>query len=104
MIDENAMKVLWTPRAIEDLKTISRFISTDNPQAARRFSDKLKRRAELLCKFPNRGRIVPEISRDDVRELISGNYRIVYRIQKDAVHLVTIFEAHKLLQLTEVKE
>ncbi len=104
MIDENAMRVLWTPRAIEDLKTISRFISTNNPQAARRFSDKLKRRAESLCTFPNRGRVVPEISRDDVRELIEGNYRIVYRIQKDAVHLLTIFEAHKLLQLSEVKE
>ena len=104
MKDEDAMKVLWTPGAIEDLKAIARFISTDNPQAARRFADKLKRRAESLCRFPNRGGIVLEIGRDDVRELVEGNYRIVYRVRKDAVHLLTIFEGHKLLQPTKFNE
>ena len=98
------MKVLWTPRAIEDLKTIARFISKNNPKAARRFADKLKRRAESLCKFPGRGRIVPEMGHDDVRELIEGNYRIVYRMRKGAVHLLTIFEGHKLLQSADKKE
>jgi toxin ParE1/3/4 len=76
----------------------------DNPQAARRFADKLKSRAESLCKFPNRGRIVPEVDRSDVRELFEGNYRIVYRMQKSAVHLLTIFEGHKLLRPTDLKE
>jgi len=98
------MKVLWTSRAIDDLKAIARFVSTDNPQAARRFADKLKRRAESLCKFPNRGRIMPEIGRDDVRELIDGNYRIVYRVRKEAVDVLTIFEGHKLFQADDVNE
>lgn len=98
------MKVLWTPQAIEDLKTIARFISMDNPQAARRHADKFKRRAESLCKFPNRGRIVPEIGREDVRELIEGNYRIVYRVRKEAVDVLTIFEGHKIFQPDDVKE
>lgn len=98
------MKALWTPRAIEDLKTIARFISKDNPQAARRHADKLKRGADSLCKFPNRGRIVPEIGRNDVRELIEGNYRIVYRVRKEAVDILTIFEGHKLLQSDDMKK
>ena len=98
------MKVYWTPRAIEDLKMIARFITTDDPQVARRFAHKLKRRAETLCKFPNRGRVVLEIGRADVRELIEGNYRLVYRMFEDSVHLLTIFEGHKLLQLSNPEE
>ena len=98
------MKVLWSARAIEDLKTIARFISTDNPGAARRFAGKLKLRAESLCKFPNRGRIVPEIGRDDVRELIEGNYRIVFRVRKEAVVVLTIFEGHRFFQPDDIKK
>jgi toxin ParE1/3/4 len=98
------MKVYWTPRAVEDLKMNARFIAMDDPQAARRFAHKLKHRAETLCRFPNRGRIVPEIGRTDVRELVEGNYRLVYRIFEDSVHLLTIFEGHKFLQITDPEE
>jgi addiction module RelE/StbE family toxin len=92
------MRVFWTPRAVEDLKTIARFIHEDNRQAARRFADRIKHRAESLCRFPNRGRVLPEIGRDDVRELIEGNYRIAYRVRKDAVDILTVFEGHQLFQ------
>ncbi len=98
------MRVFWTPRAVEDMKTIARFISADDPRAVRRFADKFKRRVEPLCKFPNRGRIVPEVGREDVRELIEGNYRIVYRVRGKAVDLLTIFEGHKLFQSADVRK
>ena len=92
------MKVRWTPPAVEDLKSISRYIAKDNPAAARRFADKLKRRAESAGRFPKRGRIVPELARDDLRELIEGNYRIVYRVTQDSVEILTLFEGHKQLE------
>ncbi len=91
------MKVRWTPRAVEDLKSIARFIGLDNPAASRRFADKLKRRAESVRRFPNRGRVVSEFDREDVRELIEGNYRIVYRVKKDAISILSLFEGHKQL-------
>lgn len=89
------MKVRWTPRAVEDLKTISRFIATDIPAVARVFAARLKSRAESACRFPNRGRMMPELGRKDVRELLEGNYRIVYRVLDDAVDILTLFEGHK---------
>ncbi len=92
------MKVFWSPRAVEDLKEIARFIGKDNPRVARLFADKLKRRAESLSRFPKRGRIVPELGRDDIREIIEGNYRIAYRVRKDSADILTIFEAHRLLR------
>lgn len=43
------------------------------------------------------GRKVPEIDRQDVREVFVRNYRIVYRILESEVHILTVFEGHKLL-------
>jgi mRNA-degrading endonuclease RelE of RelBE toxin-antitoxin system len=39
---------------------------------------------------------VPEFSRDDIRELIEGNYRIVYQVFEDRLVVLTVFEGHQL--------
>jgi addiction module RelE/StbE family toxin len=90
------MKVRWTPRALEDLIAIARYIAEDNPAAARSHAAKLKERAESVAQFPNRGRVMPEIGRDDVRELLLGHYRIVYRVLEGSCDVLTIFEGHML--------
>jgi len=41
--------------------------------------------------------VVPELRREDVREVIEGNYRIVYRVTKASVEVLTVFEGHHLL-------
>jgi plasmid stabilization system protein ParE len=45
-------------------------MSNDNPAAAKRWLNRLRERAQKTLK-------VPEFLRDDIRELIEGNYRIV---------------------------
>ena len=47
--------------------------------------------------MPHAGRVVPEFDRDDIREVIVGNYRIVYRVRATEVLVLTVFESHKLL-------
>jgi mRNA-degrading endonuclease RelE of RelBE toxin-antitoxin system len=39
---------------------------------------------------------VPEFSRDDIRELIEGKYRIVYQVLTDRLVVLTVFEGHRL--------
>jgi plasmid stabilization system protein ParE len=90
------MKVRWTPRAAEDLVAIARYIAEDNPTAARTHAARLKAIAESVAHFPNRGRVMPEVGRPDVRELLEGNYRIVYRVFGDRCDILTLFEGHKL--------
>jgi plasmid stabilization system protein ParE len=51
---------------------------------------------ELL---PRSGRIVRELGRDDLRELIVGDYRIVYRLEEGAAVLLTVFRGSRLLPL-----
>jgi toxin ParE1/3/4 len=91
------MRLLWTSRARQDLLSIGSSIAQDNPLAARSFVEKLRVRARQVARSPRAGRIVPELGRDDIREVISGNYRIVYLIcGKREIHVLTVFEGHRL--------
>jgi len=43
------------------------------------------------------GRVVPELSREDVRELVRPPYRIVYRVLKDGVDVATVFRSSRVI-------
>lgn len=88
------MKLLWTDKARRDLLAIGRYIGRDNPQAARSWLERLRSRARQAAEMPLAGRVVPERSSKDVREVLLRNYRIVYRVHSDAIHILTIFEGH----------
>ncbi len=90
------MKILWTDRSRRDLLAIGRYIARDNLKAARAWIERLRERARAAAEMPLAGRIVPERASDEVREVFVRNYRIVYRIRKDAIHVLTVFEGHRL--------
>jgi addiction module RelE/StbE family toxin len=90
------MKLFWTETAKQDLQTIRRYIAADNPTAAKRWVERLRERARNALHSPLAGRKVPEFSRDDIRELIEGNYRIVYQVFADRLVVLTVFEGHQL--------
>lgn len=48
------------------------------------------------------GRTVPEIRNNQFRELIYGNYRIVYRIEKKQISILTIRHGMQILPIDEV--
>lgn len=91
------MKLRWTERAVTDLLAIGNDIGVDDPAAARAWVEKLRQRAAKASKLPRAGRVVPEIGRDDVREVFQRTYRIVYRIVDDGIVVLTVFESHRLL-------
>jgi plasmid stabilization system protein ParE len=37
------------------------------------------------------------MSRPDIRELIERTYRIVYRVDGEDIHILTVIEGHRLL-------
>lgn len=91
------MKLSWSQRALDDLLDIGRFIARNDPRAARRWVERLRQRAQEAARNPRLGRIVPEYSQEDLREVILGAYRIVYRVQEDTIEVLTVFEGHRLL-------
>ena len=92
------VKVVWTDLAIEDLKSIHAYISKDSRFYADRFVTKLIDRADQLENYPQSGRIVPEFGKEDIRELIEGNYRIIFRIKVDHVGIVRVHHSSRLLK------
>jgi len=96
------MKIYWTKEALLRLQEIEEYISRDNPISAIEFVDKLITVAETIIDNPKKGRIVPELSLENIRELLHQNYRIVYLVKKNSVDILTVFEGHQLLKKEEV--
>ena len=96
------MKVVWTSEAVKKLEEIEEFISQDNPERASAFIDILLEKGDLIQSFPNMGRVVPELSHPEIRELLVENYRIVYRRTSLRIEILTIFEGHRLLRINEL--
>jgi toxin ParE1/3/4 len=92
------VKVIWTEIAIEDLRSIHEYISKDSQRYADRFIEKLISRVTQLENFPKSGRVVPEFDSEVIRELIEGNYRIVYKLSSDQVAIVRIHHAARQLK------
>jgi toxin ParE1/3/4 len=65
-------KVILTPQSLNDLESIVTFIARDNPGRARTFGNELIDRALATAAFPELGRVVPEIGKPAVREIIHG--------------------------------
>ncbi|MBN1903086.1 type II toxin-antitoxin system RelE/ParE family toxin [Candidatus Sumerlaeota bacterium] len=97
------MKVIWTRESLEQLTEIERYIASDNPIKAREFVEYIIRKGEDLSRNPCIGRIVPEISKRNIRERIIKNYRLAYRLYKDKLEILTVFEGHRLLRMDEIK-
>ncbi len=91
--------LIWTRRAIEDVQSIKRFIAQDSTHYAELVTQRLISSVERLPALPQSGRIVPEINDPTVREVIHGSYRIVYRLIREEIHIITVHHAARLLHL-----
>lgn len=94
------VKVVWTELALGDLKAIHDYISLDSKTYADKFVQRLIGRVDQLESFPRSGRIVPEYDLESTRELIEGNYRIVYRVYTDSIGIVRIHHSSQQLNVT----
>lgn len=92
------VRLIWTDLAIDDLKSIHDFISLDSKVYAKRLVSKILKKIEQLQLQPQSGRIVPEFSDENIRELIEGNYRLVYKIIGDKIFIVRINHSARLLK------
>ena len=91
------MKVHWSARAVARLNGIHACIAHDNPGAALSVVQQVLRRAGQIATFPNSGRRVADYAREDVRELIEGQYRIVYRVGVDRIDVLTVKHCAQVL-------
>lgn len=92
--------VRWTLQALDDIDAICEYIARDAPRTAEKFGQRLFQAVEPLERFPRFGRIVPELRREDVREIRLKRYRIIYRIRdEETLEVLTVYHGSRLLDL-----
>jgi len=92
-------KLIWAPSAIADIKSIAEFISKDSVKAASNQIERFFEKAAILEKFPTLGKTTPEIGNEKYREILSGRYRIIYKIEsEELIYILTVHHQSRLLQ------
>lgn len=77
--------IIWSADALQDLSDIYHFIRKDSKYYADKFVDDIFLRITGLDKQPLIGRIVPEKSDPNIREIFKGDYRIIYSLRQAPV-------------------
>jgi toxin ParE1/3/4 len=94
-----AYRVVWSPRAVEDLEAIAQYIAVDSSAYAAAVVKTILNTARHFSQFPYAGRIVPELSDQNIREWFAYSYRIIYRIENQVVTVATVVHGKRLLNI-----
>jgi len=90
-------RLTWTVQALDDIESICEFIAKDAPRYAQVFATHVFGAAEKIRTFPMSGRMVPEVGQENIREIILGNYRIIYRVGDQEIQVLTVYHSARLL-------
>jgi len=95
-------KIEFADSAIVDLDELyAWYVEQQSPETGKRLIAEIVAKTSQLDSFPQSGRIVPELGRANVREIIYPPFRIVYRLDKDAIWIVRIWRSERLLNMPE---
>lgn len=79
------------------LAGICSYIEQESPLVAKQVVQRITSRCGQLAELPHSGHKVPDFSRDDIRELFSRPYRIIYRIKSDQIDILSVMHYRRLL-------
>ena len=92
------VSLIWTESAQSDLIEIKEFISLDSPLQAVLVSEAIFTKVQILLRFPEIGKPVPEFQGKVYRELLFKKYRIIYRLEKEIVYILSVHHSAMLLK------
>ena len=95
-------RLIWSPRARDDLRAIRRHIAQDSRQVAERFTQRVLDVVGRLESFPLSGRLVPEDEHGHLREVLVQDYRVIYQVFDGDVEILII--QHGARRLTDIPE
>jgi toxin ParE1/3/4 len=96
-------RIIWSSQSLEDMRNILAYIAKDAPFTAKRFAQRIESRVNRLSKNPFLGGYIAEVATKDYRELIQGNYRIIYRTDGQIVRVASIYHAARLLDIDRLE-
>jgi len=92
------VKIVWTEQAIQDLNDLAEYIANDSQRYAELTVEKLFYSVDVLELYPKTGKKVPEFNDNSLRQLIVGNYRIIYLlVDVQRIDILTVHNCARLL-------
>ncbi len=87
-------KIKWTIRSLNDLHDIYEFIAKDSKRYAQIQVENIQNAVSNLTRFPLMGRKVPEFPHLPYREVLVGNYRVIYRLEEEENQILIMSVVH----------
>ena len=83
---------------MDDLDAVCLFLARDAPRYAQVFARLAFEAIDHLAQFPYSGRVLPELGRNEVREVFVGRYRLIYQILEDEVEILVVHHGIRPLE------
>ena len=85
------VRINWTIQSKSDLKQIANYISIDSIKYAKLQIIRIKNRTQVLKTHKYIGKVVLEAENENMRQLIEGRYRIIYKIvNQNQIDILTV--------------
>ncbi len=99
-------RLTWAPNAVADLRSIQTYIAVASLIAARSQVQRIRAAVRRLESFPESGRRVPELPSSGFREIIVGQYRVIYlhRAERNRVRVLAVIHGSRELPDIEIDE
>jgi plasmid stabilization system protein ParE len=91
----SARRIRWTEHAVAQLAGIIEYIGLSSPVYAEQTLERLVARLDQACVFPESGRVVPEVGRSEIRELVEPPYRLIYRVRPEVIELLSVLHSRQ---------
>jgi plasmid stabilization system protein ParE len=95
---------IWSPHALSQLEEVLDLIARDRPRAAETWLQRLQERIAYITDFPQHGRTVPESRRDDLRQIQHPPYRIIYRVERARIVILSLRHGRRKWNATDAVE
>ena len=96
------MKIIWSPLAVRRMKEAADYIAKGSTSQADKWVESIFNKMDLLKDNPEMGRIVPEIEVLNVREILFGKYRLIYKLLKKEILILTVRSFRQIFNVHEL--
>ncbi|GGG46447.1 type II toxin-antitoxin system RelE/ParE family toxin [Bizionia arctica] len=97
------VRINWTIQSLSDLKSIAKYIAKDSKHFAKLQVSIIRQRTQILKSQVYSGKVVEELAKQDIRELVEGNYRIIYKVvTENHIDIITIHHSARNLHKRKI--
>jgi plasmid stabilization system protein ParE len=83
-------EIVWSIGAKESLRNCMEYIARDSERIAEEWALDIIESVDRVAEFPESGTVPRDITDDRIREIVKGNYRIVYEFSEERIDVLIV--------------